>query len=308
MPHRYLGRQVHCAHLSGLVGTVVHVNEAVGTWRSGDPTFDVIWTDQSCTRRVALALIEGPGWAVLDAPAASPTACAQLWHEYQLRRVEEMSRQAADHPRAPARARLAAPYAPAVAPLPPGREITGATRDLLAKRFPSVEFEAYCDRRSVTVAWTDGPAPAAVHQALSLLVHKVDRLSLKKAHGRVAMRAAINYVLSKAFPYGGGEARDISSRLTCEALESGSAASLPVAGAGPATGLSYQMLVRCVLDRWDGYAQRFVDARSTAGLVLERQVLFSGGDARAAALFASLLQEESERTGLRERAPELLRG
>lgn len=300
MSQHFLGRRLTCTQLPGLEGTVVFVEQARGTWRRGE-ALEVLWSDGSATRRVSPDVITGPEWAILDMPRATPQECADMWHEYQLRRVALMQRNAAmapkptaalERPTLPAMAagRFAAkPVSLEIPRVMSAREMTTAIKDRLSARFPACKFAVHCDAGSAKIAWLDGPVAGPVFSEASTICERagVSRVQVKRDFSESMVQAALDYVLARIYDRGisADEARRISGRANAHEYLSGGLESVVVNCSGPASGLSLQQLARVVLARWDDASRQFAQVRAAEGMLREREAMFPEGDAAAAAEF-----------------------
>lgn len=296
----HLGRFVTCDLMPGLTGTVVHENKSLGRWPRAAPSYDVLWENQSCTRAVAQTLIESPAWQFLPQPRLAQSECNARWYDHQVERTRQLAARKVAHGRpAPAAAALppmiqhsAATYAAGLAAAmathsPPAAQTTARVaareaRQLLAERMPGATFAVSCERRTLSVTWMDGPLPGNVYRTLSPLVDRraVERIRLQRGLSEALVQAAADYCLWRGCGNDQVAATRLRERVTPRAYLSLALESLR-AESGEASGLCYQRLLRCILDRWDDELRQFVPSRSTAVLVQEVRTMFPDGDVAA---------------------------
>lgn len=319
MPHHHLGRRVTSDRLPGLQGTVVYVDDSRGTWRRG-LTCEVIWSDGSCTRRVPQETLEGPGWALLDLPKATPQECADMWHQYQLDRVALMQRNAARQPQQKAALPPStvmgavtgyAAAAPLAAPQMSAREMTAAIKERLAQRFPDSRFSVHCESHVAKISWLDGPVSGPVFHEAKQICEKagVARVEVARAFSETLVQAGLHYCLERIQEEGmsDSEARRLTARATPQEYLSRSLEGVVVDCNGPASGLSLQLLARAVLARWDGASGRFVNTKAAEGLLREREAMFPHGDDAAAADFHRCLNAVEASQTIVQRALDVMR-
>lgn len=315
----HIGRRVVCSTHPGQVGTVANMNPLGPGWPRRQESYDIVWDSGECTRRVARAVLEDASlWSFrTDLPRRTEEECRAMFSRWfstyceqvvaqrvrpaQLRAqscaeressggpssgrsvqrgLVEMLREtglsptaAGDHLAAPARA---------------PRQVREDARDLLASKFPAVGFALSCERRVLTVTWQDGPLPGATWMLLKDLVDgkSLQQVRVTRAVTEALAQAAVQFALWRAAPRQ-DQREQLALRVTASAYLDGSLDNLYVDG-GPASGLCWGTLVRCVLDRWDDSAAQFRQTRRTQGLAAERAALFPAGDHEAAQHFRGI--------------------
>jgi hypothetical protein len=331
---RLLGRVVLCSQYPGLTGTIVHSNTVANAARpysllSKDPTWDVLWSDGTCTRSVAEAVMTQPDWS-LQEQKIPETECNRLWFEFQIKRANSRSNGA--------QTSLAAVAAPIVinrqqrmnpdqsarrvftqddmeqilrAPVPQGRTLSASARDILARVVPGHSFAVNCDRKTLNIGWMDGPVDEVVYRNLTALKGNgsADKITTKRGITEAFVQAGINYVMNRVFgdDVSSPEAMKAGQRLTPTEYSGGGLTGFlpPVASAVGST--PYKDLIRCVIDRWDDASKSFVDVRRTHFLVIEQRALFPLGDGPAAIEFAELISGVRERNEVARGALDSLR-
>lgn len=282
----HVGRRVEGDIHPGLGGTVIAEHPSAGRWPRADPTFDVLWDDGSYSRSVARAILEG-SWRFRSEPRVSEAECRNLVFDYQVARARELERlhvgrrpahAPSGEPRLPLPAAMdmetlvhAHPLQPAT---PTAKVAKDAAKALLRDRFPQTSFGVHCERRILSVAWMDGPLAGGVWKALSELVdHRcVTSVRVTRGLSEELVQAAADYCLWRVC-HDDEERGRMGLRVNAQAYLDGSLDLVRTDG-GPASGLSFQSLIRCVLERWDDGAQRFRNTRRTQGLLAEMAALF----------------------------------
>jgi hypothetical protein len=310
-----LGSLVECDLKPGLRGTVVHVESGSGSWPRRQPTYDVLWDDKTCSRAVAHSLINGDGWRVLKVPCLTEAECNSRWYDFVIAMARDLEHRMVGHcpnrpagvPPAVAARQVAAggmaafmgvhPAAEDATRQPNGRLVAKAARSRLSDKLPGVSFAVSCERRTLSVAWMDGPIPGFLHRCLDDLVDNkaVQQVRLQRGLTETLVQAAADYCLWRSFGGDGAALARASVRVTPAEYLAGGLDALRGAG-----GLSFQSLMRCILDRWDDARLIFVPTKATAGLVGELRAMFPDGDQAAAHQFVAfrayvLEQRESGR-------------
>lgn len=264
---------------------MVNENASTGHWPRTEPSYDVVWDDGTCSRRVARGILEG-SWRFLAEPRRTVEECRARWFDFAIALSKQLEARHA-RSRAPAaqvgplpvHVVAAAEHGAAVAhkertPVPTARLVREAAKTLLADQFPGVEFAVHCERRVLHVTWTDGPLAGSVWKRLAALVddRAVAAVRTDRALSETLVQAALNYCLWKVCPDTEERAR-LAMRASAQSYLDGGLDAVR-ASSGPASGLSFQNLVRCALERWDDCAQVFRNTKRTQGLVGELGALF----------------------------------
>ena len=288
--------------MPGLTGTVVNVNVSSGMWGRSAPTYDVLWDDMQCSRRISQDSLESGSqvlWQILP-ERRSEAECARMWHAYQIHRIAQMASQASA--RASAQAVAGVAVAPTDPPPPPrgqseaehtlvragAREVAAYARQMLARQIPGAQFAVRCSRQKLDVSWIDGPVEGYAWRVLATLRDKgvVEEVRVRRALSSQLVQHAIEYCFGRVFV--GEPSPYVRLRVTPQHFIDGDlSAVLCEAGSS----VTYQALLRCALERWDASRKRFVDTAHTRGLVQEMALLFPSGDAEATARFLALDSE-----------------
>lgn len=304
--------------MPGLEGTVVNVNVSAGMWGRTAPTFDVLWSDMQCSRRISQASLEGGegGQFEMLPRRTSAVECARLWHAYQVHRVRQMAeraaaRQSEESARAAPRRDLAAATGmnPAgrmtQASLVPfvgaghvgAREIASRARHRLAEQIPGVGFAVTCARSRLDVSWMDGPVEGFAWRVLADLREEglVSEVRTRRSLSPRLIQCAIDFCLDRVFD--GAPSSYARLRVTPEQYSTGGLSAVMAESGKPGASISYQSLLRCVLARWDDARQKFVNTACTRALAQEMALLFPDGDEEAGGRFRRLAQEVAQREG-----------
>ena len=340
MNQHFLGVRVSCEDLPGLVGTIVYINSGTGMWRRDEATYDVVWDDMTCSRAVSRSTISGPGWSYLSG-RRTENECNRIWYDYQIQRTREMQTRAAQAAQAraaqarPAVASAASSYARVVVPAPDAaaggnaapsmlallatsstpekstaRAATAACRVALESAFPGSDFAVNCQRRILTVAWMDGPLPGSAYRVLKPLFDDklADSVRFKRSLTEAHLQVAIDYCLWRIFSDEQSSPRAAHAAICVtpdEYLSLGLSSAFAPSDTRMA-GMSYQSLIRCVVDRWDDAYQRFQSTRATRGMVRQIELMFPDGHAEAVQNFLAIQQHRlagHESTGEAARHP-----
>jgi hypothetical protein len=290
-----IGVRVESDLRPGLGATVVNMNPPSGRWPRHEPTFDVLWDDGQCTRRVANSVLLGAAWRRRQEPRLSPAECTNRWYDYLVALSRDMQHRycgqhAASSPAEPALPIAAATssLAQAVAqlaqqvPVPSARAVREAAKQQLAQRFPGIQFAVHCERRALTVSWMDGPLPGTIWKLMQDQVdpRRVERIRADRALSEFFVQAAIDYVLWRA-RVDDSERAHLALRATPQAFMEGALQFVRL-DRGPAAGMTLQDLLRVVIDRWDDCAETFRNTRRTQGLAMESRAMFPVPAAAAA--------------------------
>ncbi|MEJ8837717.1 hypothetical protein [Ramlibacter sp. AN1133] len=292
----HLGRRVEGDLKPGMGGTVINENASSGRWPRTDETYDILWDDGSVSRRVAKAILE-ENWRFLPEATRSRVECQNRWYDYLMALCKQRGERGALQrctaaapstlPSEPSTAGASARISdqPIASAVSSARAVRQAVKGLLEERYPGVQFGVHCERRVLSAAWMDGPLPGAVWKALSGMVDQkaVGTVRVDRALSEVLVQAAVDYALWQCCPDAGDRDR-LALRVNAQAyLDEG--LEQVRANGGPASGVPFQSLVRCVLERWDDCAGVFRQTRRTQALKSEVAALFPHGDAQAASQF-----------------------
>lgn len=293
----HLGRRVESDLKPGQVGTVVNENAPAGRWPRSEQSFDVLWDDGSCSRRVARSLLEGAGWTLRSDARRSRSECHDLWWGWisaHARALGELHTRSKTAPQPESRplptGQLPGFDLPASAPasIPPATSAKLArekARTALAQAFPNTAFALHCERRVLSVTWMDGPLAGAVWKVLGAQAdnRSVERIRNQRTVSEPLLQAAVDYCLWHAIPDETKRAQ-AALRINAAAFQDNSMDGL-FAQTGAAAGLSFRDLVRVVIGRWDDDAMCFRATRATVGLAAESAAMFPNGLAAAAEQF-----------------------
>lgn len=294
--------------------------------------YDIVWADNSCTRKVTLEQIKRNGW-ILPGTRIEPSECNRIWCDYQVERaralakkhmkstvpnvggpieVDRMKRLAtvavdreskvAHMSAVPREMRhlvpgLAGQEGGATNPVIPVRPASWYAKQLLTQSFGSLSFAVSTDRKQLSVGWLDGPVDGAVLRQVWTLKEegRVDRIILRRGYSDQLVQAAIDYVLHRVWGEGGGaDAHSDRLRVTVEEFQGGSLCAMPPVSS-PVCSVSYRKLIRYVLQRRDEYQGAFVCTPETKHLTEELKFLFPHGDAEGAQMFAQIAHSAAER-------------
>jgi hypothetical protein len=294
----HVGRRVEGEIHPGVAGTVVNQNPSSGRWPRTEESFDILWDNGTCSRRVARTILEQE-WSFRPEPRLSEAECRNRWFDLLVAMSKDLTarhagRQSSRTPAALPQ-RLALPgfaldggmeavvhaHPLQTAPVPSAKLVREAAKALLEQRYPGTGFGMHCERRTLSVAWMDGPLGGSVWKVLSALVDQraVTAVRVDRGLSEELVQSAVDYCLWRGCP--DEAARDRAAlRVHAQAFLDGTL-ELEHAESGPAAGLSFQSLVRCVLDRWDDSAQVFRSTRRTQGLVAEVAALFPNDEEAA---------------------------
>jgi len=319
--------------MPGLVGTVVNANVSSGMWGRAAPTYDIVWSDMQCTRRVSRDSLDSGDtgqWELIDG-WQDANECSRLWHAWQIHRIGQMAARAAagNHPASPTsptgpgagRPPAATPGGPArpgklAAALPDvldarsgprssGRDVAMMAREALADRIPGASFAVTCSRQHLDVLWIDGPIEGGAWRVLSQFREQglVSAVRLRRSLSVGLIQRAIDYCLDRVFDGAEpSEEEDLARlRVTPDQYACGGLSGFLPPQSSPLASVPYQGLLRCVLARWDDARQRFVNTAQTRALAQELRVLFPYGDAQATERFRELAQGVSERENFAHR-------
>ncbi len=295
--------------MPGLEGTVVNINVGSGMWGRTAPTFDVLWSDMQCSRRISQASLEGGegGQFEMLSRRTSAVECARLWHAYQVHRVRQMAERAAARQSeesahaAPRRDLAAAPRMNPAEHMPQthvgGREIASRARHRLAEQVPGVGFAVTCARSRLDVSWVDGPVEGFPWRVLADMREQdlVSEVRTRRSLSPRLIQCAIDFCLDRVFD--GAPSSYARLRVTPEQYSAGGLSAVMAESGKPGPSISYQSLLRCVLARWDDARQKFVNTACTRALVQEMALLFPDGDEEAGGRFRRLAQEVAQREG-----------
>ncbi len=178
-----LGTHLSCNGPYGGSGIVAAIHGELGSERSrplgggvvlleaAGATLDVIYDDGRLAAGLRESFLRDPTpWRVLDRPPADPAAIAAAWAMHAAYKATEAAKKdEASAAYAAAKAALPAEYPYLATSDPKGGALTLAAKNLramLKRAFPATKFSVTTERfsmgNSLTVAWTDGPAGAAV--------------------------------------------------------------------------------------------------------------------------------------------------
>lgn len=303
--------------MPGLEGTVVNVNVSSGMWGRAAPTFDVLWSDMQCSRRLSQASLEGGDGSQFEMlpRRTDATECARLWHAYQIHRVHQMADRAAARQREesaqtschePARGPVHHSVAglkrgafmtptPVVSGHVGAREVAAQARHRLAEQIPGVGFAVTCSRSHLDVSWIDGPLEGFAWRVLADLREHglVSELRMRRSLSAELIQRAIDYCLDRVFK--GEPTQYARLRVTPDQYSAGGLSAVMAEASELGSSMSYQSLVRCVLARWDDARHRFVNTAQTRGLIQEMALLFPDGDQEASHRFQDLSMQVGER-------------
>lgn len=296
---------------SQVLGTIVCTAKD-STWHcSQSVLYEIVWDDQTCARKIPLSLITAKGWKVLP-QKVDQAECNRIWYEYQIERTRQMTaryRGANTAPTMPivvdrqqrlggssqgsshAAGSKAAAQAAAV---PMDRPASAQARLMLEEAIAGVRFAVTVDHKKLNIAWLDGPVEAVVTRVLKPIVDagKVDRLQTRRVPQEATLQAAIDYVIERVWgSRTSPSAQADRMRLNASDFLSGSASAVMTPNECSVGSVPYSRLIRCVLDRWDGWRSMFVETDRTRYQMAEKGLLFPRGDDQAAGVFLQLLAD-----------------
>lgn len=294
---------------SQVLGTIVCTAKD-STWHcSQSVLYEIVWDDQTCARKVTMSLIIANGWKVLP-QKVDQAECDRIWYDFQIERTRQMTARYSGMNPVPAapivvdrQVRMGGASqgsGPAaigeakaqVAAVPMDRPASAQARLMLEEAIAGVRFAVTVDHKKLSVAWLDGPVEAVVARVLKPIVDagKVDRLQTRRVPQEATVQAAIDYVVERVW---GNRftpsAQADRMRLSASDFLGGSTASVMTPQECSVGSVPYSRLIRCVLDRWDGWRSMFVETDRTRYQLAEQGLLFPQGDDHAAGIFLQLL-------------------
>lgn len=295
-----IGRRLRCPDIQpGVDGTIVRADRRRHV--TGETvTYDVVWDNGKCTRSLSPTELGRPQWFALP-EMRSVEACNELWFQHLIALTRARAQHSAPAaPAAPPRPAAAAPAGDrrpsSSAPARPreaqtSRAITQEARELLSRR----GFEQVAVNTSqrvagnvLQVAWMDGTTENAMFAALAGLKASglVARIDLARSASVLMLQAAIEYTHERLFEPRALEQPEpalarVLLQATPEAYQRSSLTGVWPPMGHPASGQSYQQLLRCVFERWDDHRGCFCDTPTSRYMLSEKSALFPAGDDEA---------------------------